>query len=304
MKKLNCLPILLVFCLMVLLMSKKAFAGGQIEPEGPPPLAGEIIFMAWYEEQLIHVALANISDAAHELTVSVGTRDVGTHIYGSQKLKIQENSILILEFLPLAQRTVRGDLKISDTVFVYSHDPVTSGHVGESSIQNIGQDHPSSYLKDYVVESKVKARFNYNIGLDKNLDIVLIPNHIILNDFQMTGIVKGGAGECTVDNYIKNLDMPYNYRNEIENLMKDHFCFAIEPDTNATISIDYQGANIDNCKTVKIPVHTYSFTPSGGLLAGGKISTFMIYNSNWTMPETIEGDLKMPAGCFDAPPKN
>lgn len=300
MNKLNGLPILLVFCLMVLLMSKQAFAGGQPEPEAPPPLADKVVCMAWYEGRFIHIALANTSDIAYDLTVSIGTRDVGTNIYGSQKFTIPENSIHILKFHPLTQKNVRGDLERADTVFIYSHDHLAFGHVSEISIQNIGQDNPSAYLKDYVVDSKLKTKFNYKMELDKNLDIILIPKSIKLNGFQMRGSVTGGAGERIEYKDIENLGIPYSYKKEIVDLMVDNFCFAVGPDSKTTISIDYQVPNIDNCKTVTIPVHTYTFTPSGGLLSGGETSTFMIYNSRWAMPKAIEGDLKMP-GCCQAP---
>jgi hypothetical protein len=303
MKKLNGSAILFISCLMVFMASKQVSAGGQIEPEGPPPLAEKIIYMAWYEEQLIHVALANTSNAAQDLTVSIGTEDVGTYIQGSQKLEIPANCIRILEFPALKKKTARGDLKISDSFFIYSNTSAQSGHVGSGTIQNIGQKNPSAYLTDFVVGSNSKARFNYKIKADKSLKIVLIAKSIKGKNSSIMGRAKQGAYECAKERDIEKLNIPDFYKKEIESRMQDNFCFAVNPDTNITLSVDYKIPTIGNCEILNIPVRTYNFTPSGGLLSGGKAPAFMIYNPDWAKPETIKGDLESPTGCLSAPPE-
>jgi len=287
--------ILFFACFMVPLISQ-AFAGGQIEPEGPPALAGQIVYTAWYEEQLINVAVANISANSHILTISAGTTDVGTSIYGSREIETSGNSIQIIKFPALKQKNVRGDLRISDRVFIDSNDPDASGLVASGTVQNIGQDNPTAFLEAYVVNSEAKARFNYEINADKSLRIVLIAKIIKGDTSSMTGKVERCWGKCKRDKDaegIKKLNIPESYKKKIIRLMEDNFCFAVEPGKDATIAVEYKVPPIDRCEIVWIPVHTYDFTPSGGLLASGKGSKFMIYNSNWAKTETIKGDLKI-----------
>jgi hypothetical protein len=84
-KRVIFLAAILVCFLIFLSGLPEALAGGRpVEP--PHDLSGSILFTAWHRDNLINVALCNISDSQHSLKIATGTYDVGKHIYASQSL--------------------------------------------------------------------------------------------------------------------------------------------------------------------------------------------------------------------------
>jgi hypothetical protein len=277
---------MLAFFLIFLSGLPQALAGGrEVRPQHE--LSGSILFTAWYRDNLINVALCNISDTQHSLKIATGTYDVGEHIYASQHLEIQPNSIKIVYFPLLKQQTPRGDLKASDYVFVFSEDRTCPGLIYFTQIQNMCTRYPKASLDNFVAASGDTARFCYTMESDESLQIVLVAKSIQINN---NLFISGKPAEetlrpaCRED--IKQLELPAFYEEKFIGQLEEDYCYVIKPREGAAIGVVYDIPEIKDCALVTVPVSRHVIKPPGGGGSGHGL-TFMIYNHNSVQIKTL-----------------
>ncbi|TFG92344.1 MAG: hypothetical protein E4H15_03920 [Syntrophobacterales bacterium] len=276
-----------------------ACSGGRTETAHPHPLAGSVVYTAWYAEDTINAAVANTSSCPHHLTIATGTSDGGTSLYSSQELQIPERSIRILQFPALKQKTVRGDLKISDYLFVYSKDENVPGLVGDGPIQNIGQDHPAAFLEKYVVKSGEDAVFTYSAYPDGAQRIVLIAKSIETNGGVLEGRVRWSGLRCADERAVKNLKLPPAHEKRIIDEMEANFCFVIDADEDPACTVRYSVPDMAGVQVARIPVYLYTLWRNGGMSAGGgHWLTFMMYNPDEVHVSASDVETKLHIGTI------
>jgi len=267
----------------------EALAGGRRKITPRHAISKSILFTAWYRDNLINVAICNISDSAHSVKVATGTYDVGKHIYASQSLELPPNSIKLVYFPLLKQETPRGDLKASDYVFVFSQDPKTYGVIGFKTIQNIYAKYAKASLDNFILASGDKARFSYIMECDDSLRVILVAKSI--KTYGNLLIAGEPAKEILMPAHrkdIKELALSDFYEKQILNRFEGNHCFLIKRGEGATISVVYDIGEIIDCALVTIPVYRYIFKPDGGLYSGGGHGlTFMIYNPDVVQIKTL-----------------
>lgn len=285
-KKVIFLEAMLSFFLVFLIGLPEALAGGR--PAEPPHVLSEsILFTAWSRDNLINVAVCNISDSQHSLKIATGTYDAGKHIYASQSLDIPPNSIKLVYFPILKRQTPRGDLKTSDYVFVFSEDCASPGLIYFTQIQNMYTRHPKASLGSFLVASGDTARFSYIMEYDDSLRIILVAKLITIDkNLFITGKPAKETLKPASREDIKKLELPTFYEKRIINQLKKNYCFVIKPAKTATITVVYDIGEIKKCALVTVPVSRHIIKPSGGG-GGGHGLTFMIYNPNVVQIKTL-----------------
>jgi len=267
----------------------ETLAGGRRKITPRHELSGSILFTAWYRDNLINVAVCNVSNTEHLLKVATGTHDVGKHIYASQSLEIPPNYIKLVHFPLLKQQTPRGDLKASDYVFVFSQDPKTYGLIGFKAIQNIYAQYAKASLDSFIIASGDRARFRYTMEPDESLRIIFVSKSIkTRNNLFITGNPAKEILRPASRKDIKELALSDFYEKQILKRFEGNHCFLIKRGEGAKISVLYDIGEIINCALVTIPVYRYIFKPDGGLYSGGSHGlTFMIYNPDVIQIKTL-----------------
>jgi hypothetical protein len=285
-KRVIFLTAMLVCFLIFLSGLPEALAGGRpVEPLHD--LSGSILFTAWYRDNLINVALCNISDSQHSLKIATGTYDVGKHIYASQSLEIPPNSIKLVYFPILKRQTPRGDLKTSDYVFVFSEDRTSRGLIYFTQIQNMYTRYPKASLDSFIVASGDTARFSYITEYDISLRIILVAKSIkIRNDHIIIGEPAKETLKPASKEDIKKLELPTFYEKKFIKQLEENYCYVIEPGEGATITVVYDIDEIKDCALVTVPVSRHIIKPPGGGGSGHGL-TFMIYNPNVVQIKTL-----------------
>jgi len=288
-KRVICLAGILVCCLFFLTGFHEALGGGRRKITRKHDLSGSILFTAWHRDNLINVALCNISDSQHSLKIAIGTYDVGKHIYASQSLEIPPNSIKLVYFPILKRQTPRGDLKTSDYVFVFSEDRTSPGLIYFTQIQNMYTRYFKRSLDNFIVASGDTTRFSYIMEYDNSLRIILVAKSIkIRNDHIIIGKPAKETLKPVSKEDIKKLELPTFYEKKFIKQLEENYCYVIEPGEGATITVVYDIGEIKDCALVTVPVYRYTFKPDGGLYAGGGHGlTFMIYNPNVVQIKTL-----------------
>ena len=277
----------MLVCFLIFLSGlPEALAGGRpVEP--PHDLSGSILFTAWYRDNLINVALCNISDSQHSLKIATGTYDVGKHIYASQSLEIPPNSIKLVYFPILKRQTPRGDLKTSDYVFVFSEDRASPGLIYFTQIQNMYTRYPKASLDSFIVASGDTVRFNYIVECDDSLRIILVAKSIktAKNLFISGKPAKERLKPARTED-IKELNLHPFYEKRFIKQLEEDYCYVIKPHQGATTTVVYDIPEIKDCALVTIPVSRHIIKPPGGG-GGGHGLTFMAYNPSVVQIKTL-----------------
>ncbi len=279
----------ILVCFLILVPDLHETLGGGRTKRPKHKLSRSILFTAWYRDNLINVAICNISDSAHSVKVATGTYDVGKHIYVSQSLEIPPNSIKLVYFPLLKQQTPRGDLKASDYVFVFSQDPKTYRVIGFKTIQNIYAQYARASLDSFIVASGDRARFRYTMESDESLRIIFVSKTIkTRNNLFIAGNPAKEIVRPASRKDIKELALSDFYEKQILKRFEGNHCFLIKRGEGATLSVLYDISEIIDCALVTIPVYRYIFKPDGGLYSGGSHGlTFMIYNPDVVQIKTL-----------------
>ena len=267
----------------------EALAGGRRKITPRHALSKSILFTAWHRDNLINVAICNISDSAHSVKVATGTYDAGKHIYASQSFEIPPSSIKLVFFPLLKQETPRGDLKASDYVFVFSEDSTSPGLIHFTQIQNMYTRYLKPSLDNFIAASGDKARFSYIMECDDSLRIILVAKSIkTYGNLLITGEPAKEILRPASRKDIKELALSDFYEKQILKRSEGNHCFLIKRGEGATISVVYDIGEIIDCALVTIPVYRYIFKPDGGLYSGGGHGlTFMIYNPDVVQIKTL-----------------
>ena len=280
---------ILACCLFFISGFDEALGGGRRKITPKHKLSGSILSTAWYRDSVINVAVCNVSNSPHSISVATGTSDVGRRIYASQSLEIGSRSIKLVYFPLLKQETPRGDLKASDYVFVFSQDPKTRGLIDFKTIQNISVRYAQASLDSFIVASGDRARFRYTTECDDSLRIIFVAKAMRTPDkFLITGAPAKGMPRPASWEDIRELALPSFYEKQIRKRFEGNYCFLIKRGEGATVTVTYNIAEIKDCALVTIPVYCYTFKADGGLYAGGGHGlTFMSFNPTAVQIRTL-----------------
>ena len=264
------LPLLLEF------NPEGARAAGRSKPE-ENELQRSILFTAWYRDKVIQVAIANTGDKSQSLKIAIGTRDVKEHLFASQSLMLQPQTIKLVNFPLLNHKGLKGEQNISDYVFIL--DKASSGLIDFAPVQTPGGSFSSS-LEDYLATPGDTVRLQYRIDTVNSMRLIFLRREVKVQDKILTAVEPEEGFRKPADrSALTKVNIPANYLSKILQMLEGNICFLVNSGERVEISMRYTVPEIKNCAVVRLFETEYEFQPNGMVKYGaGAGIVFMIYN--------------------------
>jgi hypothetical protein len=255
-------------------------AAGRTKPSAQDNSSPTILFNAWYKEQVIHIAVANISEADQSVKAAVGLGDVREHISAGRSFRVPSFSIGLTNMTPSGKKTSNDYRHPPDVAFVRQENLQGYGPLNFIAVQNLSGSPNDPVLDNYIGASGEQVVVSYLLQAEDQLRIFLVPKTVgIKTDLFMNGRPQNGSLPSASRKDIEKLNIPAEYRRQLAGKLSSNYVFIVGPGDAARIAVEYIIPGIKECAVVRITDYRYFFSPAGGVSeGGGSGAALMVYN--------------------------
>jgi hypothetical protein len=277
---------LMLGLIAVFAASFDAFAGGR-SADTSNPLSRDIVMNAWSDNGRIQVAVCNLAAGPQTIKAAIGVVDTIERPFGSRTFVLAPNSLQVVQFPVMTQRTPRGNLETSSFAFVYAgSSPATSVEVGAIPIQNMPRDDRTVSLDRYIAAPGDSVTLHYAEKAVDATRLVFAAKEAKLDQLSVAGQPAQDSPAPLTSDALQKLNLRATDTAKYIEEMGASFGFFFPQGQPGCLNLVYKVNEVKGCRVVRIPGARHVVGPSKGKSGGFEI-TFLAYDPKSIKVEPI-----------------